>query len=261
MSVYLDPEEARQRPGLRLVLTAGVPGPWGEAAKSILYVKKIPYLRVRQDGGQPNEALVAWTGHANAPQAVLDDEPARTGWAEILLLAERLEPRPALLPADPHLRALALGLAFEICGEDGLGWSRRLQLLAPLMSLPEGDAANPVRAIGGRLAGRYGYSEARVAAANDRIVSILQLFSEQLAAQRAAGSDYLVGDALSAVDIYWATFAALLRPLPPELCPMPEALRGQYGSLTPAIEAALDPALIAHRDRIYRDHLELPLDL
>ena len=259
MSRYLDPAEARGLPGLRLVLTAGVPGPWGEAAKSIFHVKKIPYTRVRQDGGQPNEELVAWTGQANAPQAVLDDQPARTGWAEILLLAERMAPTPALLPADPRLRALALGLSFEICGEDGLGWCRRLQMLAPLMRLPEGDP-NPVRAIGERLATRYGYNEARAAAANGRIVSILELFSNQLAAQREAGSDYLVGHALSAVDIYWATFAAMLEPLPPELCPMPEAMRGQYASLTPEIASALDPALLAHRDRIYQEHLELPLD-
>ena len=43
-----------------------------------------------------------------------------------MLLAERLAPAPALLPADPASRALALGLAHELCGEAGLGWSRRL---------------------------------------------------------------------------------------------------------------------------------------
>jgi glutathione S-transferase len=259
MTDYLDPEEARERPGLRLVLTAGVPGPWGEAAKSIFFVEKVDYARVRQIGGEPNEALVAWTGHANAPQAVLDDQPARTGWAEILLLAERMAPSPRLLPSDPHARALVFGLSHEICGEEGLGWCRRLQLLQPLMSLPDVDS-NPMLAVGRRLAARYGYSEASVAAANDRIVSLLRLFSERLAAQREAGSDYLVGSELTAVDIYWSTFAAMLRPLPAELCPMPEALRAQYGSLTPEVEAALDPALLAHRDRIYQRHLELPLD-
>ena len=49
--------------------------------------------------------------------------------AEILLLAERLAPTPSLLPADPAVRALAFGLAHEICGEAGLGWSRRLQMV------------------------------------------------------------------------------------------------------------------------------------
>ncbi|MBW2425732.1 MAG: hypothetical protein JRG86_15915 [Deltaproteobacteria bacterium] len=259
MNIYFEPEEALDLPGLRLVLTAGVPGPWGEAAKSIFHVKGIEYTRVRQRGGEPNEALLAWTGHANAPQAILDDEPARTGWAEILMLAERLAPSPALVPGDERERALAFGLAFEICGEDGLGWNRRLQLLQPLMSLPD-DRGNPALAVGRRLGLRYGYSEAGAARANERVIAILRLLSEQLESQRAAGSEYLVGSALSAVDLYWSTFAAMIRPLPPESCPMPESLRMQYGSLTPEIEAALDPALLAHRDRIYERHLELPLD-
>ena len=137
---YLEPELARTRPGLRLVLTAGVPGPWGEAAKSIFGLKGIEYLPVRQTAGESNPALIAWTGHANAPQAVLDDEPARTGWAEILLLAERLAPTPSLIPEDPHERALLFGLCFEICGEDGLGWHRRLQIMDAMLSLPGADA-------------------------------------------------------------------------------------------------------------------------
>ena len=258
MSDYLDPEIARSRPGLRLVLTTGVPGPWGEAAKSIFHVKKIEYLRVRQDAGLPNEALVAWTGQANAPQAILDDEPARTGWAEILLLAERMAPSPALIPGDPHERALCFGISHEICGEDGLGWSRRIQLLHPMLSMPDVDS-NPALEVGRRIGTRYGYDAQRVEAAEARICQILTLLSEQLAAQRKAGSDYLIGTQLSAADIYWATFAAMLRPLPDALCPMSEMMRGAYSSLTPSIEAALDPALLAHRDRIYERHLELPL--
>ena len=124
MTEYLDPEAARDLPGLRLVLTAGVPGPWGEAAKSIFHVKKIDYVPVRQDGGMANEALEAWTGQTNAPQAVLDDEPARSGWAAILLLAERLAPEPRLVPQDRRERALCFGLSHELCGEDGLAWKR-----------------------------------------------------------------------------------------------------------------------------------------
>jgi len=260
MSIYLDPAEARKRPGLKLALTIGVPGPWSEAAKSVFFVKKIEYLRVRQVGGEPNEELRAWTGETNAPQAILDDEPVRTGWAEILLLAERLAPEPALLPADPHERALVFGLSHEICGEDGLGWTRRLQLLAPMMRM-EDDGANPLFAIGRRLAHRYGYREADVGRANARLADILRLFSERLAAQRKAGSDYLVGETLTAVDIYWATFAAMLKPLPAELCPMPEALRTQYGHLSPETEDQLDPALLEHRDLVYERHLELPMVL
>ena len=40
---YISVEEAVDAPGLRLVLSAGVPGPWGEAAKSILAHKNLHY--------------------------------------------------------------------------------------------------------------------------------------------------------------------------------------------------------------------------
>ena len=67
MAEYLEVEQAIARPGLRLVLSEGVPGPWGEAAKGILQVKKLAYARVRQVPGAPNEALALWTGQAGAP--------------------------------------------------------------------------------------------------------------------------------------------------------------------------------------------------
>ena len=79
---YLDVEDAKDLAGLRLVLTAGVPGPWGEAAKGILHVKQIAYQPVRQDAGQPNDALRDWTGHDNAPLAIYAEEAARSGWAD-----------------------------------------------------------------------------------------------------------------------------------------------------------------------------------
>ncbi len=259
MSNYLDPEAARDLPGLRLVLTAGVPGPWSEAAKSIFHVKKIDFIRVRQEGGMANEALENWTGQSNAPQAIYGDEPARSGWVEILLLAERLAPAPSLIPEGPGDRALCFGLSHEICGEEGLGWTRRHQLLHPMMSLPDIDT-NPALETARRLSARYGYSRAAADAADQRVADILGVFQAQLAAQHAAGSDYLIGSTLSAVDIYWATFAAMLKPLPEELCPMSGVMRDAYSSITPKIEAALDETLLAHRDLIYERHLELPLD-
>ncbi len=255
---YLEPEAARHLAGLRLVLTAGVPGPWGEAAKSIFHVKQIDYVPVRQTAGEADPALIAWTGHANAPQAVLDDEPARTGWAEILLLAERLSPRPSLIPEQPRDRALMFGLAFEICGEDGFGWHRRLMLMQPMLDSPAA-ATNPLLATARVIGGRYGYSREAAARSSLRVRQILQLLAEQLEAQTRRGSEYLVGDTLSAVDVYWSTFAAMLRPLPHAMCPMPEPLRASYAAVPADLEPALAPALFAHRDRIYAKHLKLPL--
>lgn len=259
MPDYVDVATARTLPGLRLVLTEGVPGPWGEAAKGLFHVKGIHYTPVRQAGGEENAELLAWSGHANAPQTIYENEPVRCGWSEIVLLAERLGPEPALVPQDAALRATLFGLLFEIAGEMGLGWCRRLMLIDPGLRLPP-KAVGALRPTLERLAERYGYSTEAADAAPARIAAILELLSAQWAAQRAEGQRFLLGSALSALDIYWSTFAALLKPLPHELCPMPEGLRGQYGNMGPVVEAALDPALLLHRDAIYREFLVLPMD-
>jgi len=258
--IYADAEEARGLPGLRLVLTEGVPGPWSEAAKGVFHVKQIPYVAVRQAGGQPNDALRDWTGFANAPQAVLDDEPARIDIPEILFLAERLAPEPSLIPSDPRDRMTLFGLLHELGGEMGFAWCRRLQLLHPILQLPEGAAPAALVESVSRLGDRYGYSPEAAAAADRRVVEILQMFSSILHEQQERGSEYLVGQCLSAADIYWATFAAMIQPLPAEQCPMPDMLRGGYTLTHEEALAAVDPILLEHRDRMYRDWLPLPLD-
>ncbi len=88
---------------------------------------------------------------------------------------------------------------------------------------------------------------------------ILEMLARRLQAQREGGSRFFLGSALSAVDIYSATFMALLRPLPPEQCPMLEAMRPAFETRDPATDKALDPILIEHRDFVYGEYLELPL--
>jgi glutathione S-transferase len=256
---YLDVEEARSRSDLRLVLTAGVPGPWGEAAKGLFHVKKIPYVAVAQEGGGENAALREWTGHDNAPIVVCGDDPPRTVWTEIVFFAERLAPEPALIPADPVDRASMFGLCHEICGENGLGWSRRLMMLYEVLqvsALADSPAGETVR----RLGARYGYSPEAAESAPLRAAEILTLLASRLCDQRDRGSRFFVGDALSALDVYWAAFAALVRPLPAALCPMPEFLRAQYDVKDARVSKAVDPILLEHRDFIYRECLQLPLD-
>jgi glutathione S-transferase len=248
---YVEVEEAVDLPGLRLVLSAGVPGPWGEAAKSIFQVKRIPYTAVRQTAGTESEALRRWTGQSNAPIAVYGSEAPRSGWAEILALAERLSPEPSLIPADPDQRVRMFGLANEICAERGFGWERRLMLLTAL------GAGNDITRT---LARRYGYDEAATAAAPARTAEILLTLSKQLRAQRAEGSRYFVGECLSALDLYWAAFALMLEPLPDEHCVLHPRLRESYALRDPAVRAAADELLLEHRDFIYRTHLALPLD-
>ena len=77
------------------------------------------------------------------------------------------------------------------------------------------------------------------------------------------GSQYLIGDTLSALDIYWACFSQMLDALPAEVNPMPDYMRKVWGLTSRAIQQAgyeLDPALLAHRDFIFPTHLQWPLD-
>lgn len=252
---FVDVEQARTLTGLRLVLTTGVPGPWGEAAKGICAVKRLSYVAVRQEGGGENQALAEWTGQTSAPVAVWNDEPPRTTSLGILFLAERLAPDPPLLPDDADERARMLGYCHEIIGEQGLGWSRRLMLLHPILAAA-GEHAPPAIA---RMASKYGYSSEAAEAAPWRVVAILRMLAAQLDRQRVAGRPFLIGTRLSALDVYWAAFAAMIEPLPEEQCPMPAGLRGLYTATGP-VRDALDPALLAHRDFIYREHIGLPVD-
>ena len=68
MAEYVDIEQAVTMSGLRVVLPPGIPGPWADAVKGILYVKKIPFIRVRHD--RTNYApLIRWTAQSSSPES------------------------------------------------------------------------------------------------------------------------------------------------------------------------------------------------
>ncbi len=267
---YVTIREAREMSGLRIVLGAfAVPGPWHEACKSVFYVKGLDYTPVRSanedasdievgmQGGQSE--LVEWTAQSSAPVVVWNDERPRSLWNDQLYLAERLNPEPRLIPADPEDRIRMFGLANELMGEGGLLYRKRhFMTSVPLESLPEDS---PERALFAYLGNKYGYSEKAVAAATGRIVEVLQTMDEQLAAQQASGSRYLIGDQLSALDIYWSTSCGFLDPMPEDRCPMSTNFRQPqfYGSVNEEIASALTDDLRAHRDFVYETHLQLPM--
>jgi glutathione S-transferase len=252
---YFSVEEAIASPGLRMVVVGKIPSPWSEAAKGIFHVKAIRWMAVRLVYDSP--ALKEWAGQRSAPVALYEDEPPRSAWAEILLLAERLAPAPSLLPAGAADRALVFGLAHEICGEQGLGWSRRLQLVEAGLC-GQGGFQSQVAAYIGK---KYGYSPEAGQAATRRVVELLTMLAARLKAQHAAGSRYYVGQGLTAVDIYSATFMALLQPLPQDVCRMDAATRAAFEFREPVTDAALDEVLLEHREMMYREHLALPLSL
>lgn len=253
---YFPVEQALNHPGLRMVVVGAVPSPWGEAAKGILHIKNIEWVAVRL--AYDSEPLKQWTGgQLNGPLAFYEQERPRSGWAEILLLAERLKPTPPLLPTDPAERALAFGLAHEIFGEGGLAWTRRLQLVHGGLQEKPGFAP-PVAKY---LAKKYGYSQEASASYGARVTALLGMLTARLKAQRNAGSPYYLGNELTAVDIYGATAMALFGPLPHEQCAMKPDSRAAFEALDEPTKAALDTILFEHRDMMYSRHLELPLSL
>lgn len=254
---YLSVEQAKGMPGLRLVLTAHMPGPWGEAAKYIISARNIEFAPVEQLAMEKNEDLFVWTGMRNAPIAMYENEPPQSTWLEILLLAERIGSGPSLVPDDPIDRALMMGFSTEICSPDGFAWSRRLELMGrDDVQNPSSDANYDMK----RMTLSYGVTPETIARAPKRMVSIMQGLAKQLHQQKAAGSEYLVGQKLSACDLHWAAFSGFVAPLPPELCPMPGFMRHNYTHLTPELAEALDPILLEHRDRVYQRHVKLPMN-
>lgn len=255
MLQYRSLEEIIDHPGLRIVLVKGMPSPWGQAAKTIFEIKGLDYVAAPWLVGEPNAAIVTWGGETSAPIVAWAQEKPIHRWIDILYLAERLAPTPALIPMDATQRALMIGLSHEICGEMGIGWNRRLQLLAPAYA-----SGSPPPSVS-RMGGKYGYNEGDAKAAGERTTASLRALTTQLKAQYARGIPYFVGDALSALDLYWTAFANLLDPLPKEQCPMPEDRRPAFTATDPVIQAALDPLLLEHRSRIFRKYFRDPMEL
>lgn len=248
-------EQAIELSGLRMVVVGGVPSPWGEAAKGFLHIKKIDWVAVRLV--YDSEALDSWAGQQSGPVAIYNDEQPVSDWADILMLVERLAPTPSLVPTDLVERDKMLDLARELIGEDGLAWSRRLQMIhAGLRS----SGGFPER-IAKYLGNKYGHSDESGLAAGPRVVEVLEKLTYKLKAQQQVGSPYYFGDAVTAADVYSATCTAMFAPLPEEQCDMNPHSRAAFNTLDAQTKDAVDPILLSHRDMMYETHLELPLSL
>ena len=250
---YLSVEEARSRSGLRLALTRGVPGPWSEAAKALFTLRGVDYIPVQQNAGDLNSELVDWTGHRNAPVALYNDEPPRVRWLELLDLAERLGSGESLVPDDRDERIFMVGLINEIAGETGLAWNARILMFhASIQALGPDAEKNPMYA-------EYRYDAAAIDSSISKIEEFLSYLAAHIGAQREQGSQFLVGTRFSAADVYWAYFSNMVETLPQEQCSISDGLRGMWGVVAKSI-SAYDPKIIEQRDRIFAEHLVIPLE-
>lgn len=71
MNRRLSITEARHAQRLRLMAVPGVPTPWSEAAKGLLYVKGPEYQSILQTADDDPELLQCWTGQTSSPELTL----------------------------------------------------------------------------------------------------------------------------------------------------------------------------------------------
>ena len=136
------------------------------------------------------------------------------------------------------------GLCAIVLAEDGLVWNMRILSDGPL----------------GR---KYGYSEDASAQAPHIMAEIVRVIDAQMRAQEERGSQYLVGDAISAVDIYWATMSMAVIPAPPEIMPRTKQNEGMLAmfaasSQIPQLMNAVTDRLEKQRDYILTPYCETP---
>ncbi|HEY1532358.1 MAG TPA: hypothetical protein VGF76_00010 [Polyangiaceae bacterium] len=254
MTTLVDLDVALAGSGLRLVLLAGAPSPWSEAALAILRYKKLSFRCARSRTVEP--AFQAWKGARNLPALLMDDQPIRTGWAEILALAESLKPEPSLVPSDPEERIRMVGLCHELMDEGGLSWCTRLLAIDAGLS-SDGREGFSLRAAQ-HLAPRYGWTASCAPMARDHAVEVLALLDRELT-QKAG--PYYSGNSITALDLYSAAALNALVPLPDADCPMAAPVRAAFTWMGRALGDAITATLLAHRERVVSELFELPIAL
>ena len=249
---YTDINQTIQADGLRIVLVRGMPSPWGQAAKAMMEYKDLSYIAGPQQGGGSNKELVAWSGVNSAPVVAWNEEAPLNGWLDILLLLERLNREKPLIPQDLSARVQLFGIAHEICGELGFGWNRRLGMIHAGMTPGEAPKG---------LGAKYGYNETDGALASARTIAFMAHLTTILKAQAKLGSDFIIGQSVTAVDFYWAAFSNLVAIQPPSQCPLDPAVRPMFENVPAKVADAVDPILIEHRDRTMRNYFKIPMEL
>jgi hypothetical protein len=256
MTEWLTLTEGLTAAGLRIAPVREVPSAWSELCRALFHVKQIPAALISaRDPKTGLSELKAATGQESLPVVFWESERPRAHWLEQISLAERLSDSPRVLPDSPSDRAVIIGFLAELCSEGGFGWHRRLIMIERLLTDSAFGARE--RAIGQYLAAKYGYTGATLIDSRRRCETIVATF----AALDVAGTTFLAGNSLSALDLGWASFAGLIRPLPNDKCRMDPLWRDLY-TWTPADTAPeAVAALLAHRDRTYRDWMQWPASL
>ena len=92
---------------------------------------------------------------------------------------------------------------------------------------------------------------------------MITLIDNRLQAQEKNGSSYLIGDSLTALDVYWATMSMTILPVPLEIMPKTQQNQGMLGffemnSKIPEIASALTERIADHQQYILTTYCETP---
>ncbi|MEM7017353.1 MAG: hypothetical protein AAF512_08455 [Pseudomonadota bacterium] len=247
-------EAAAMTTGTRVTFIPGIQAMYAEALKNICFVKGIPLIRAlhpfmgidKATGKDRQARLYELTSQTSLPTMFHDQERPRNVWIEQLALAEQIGEAgtPALIPDNFEHRVEVFGLCAVVMSEDGFVWNMRILNDSPL----------------GR---KYGYSDAASAAAPGKAAEVISLIDRRLEAQGQRGSRYLVGDALTAIDVYWATFSMMVLSVSPEIMPVTQQNKGMLkffgmNSQIPAIADVLTPRIEEHHKYILTTYCETP---
>jgi glutathione S-transferase len=247
-------EAAQMTTGTRITFIPGLQALYAEALKNVCFVKDIPIIRalhpsmgVDKETGEDRQArLYQLTSQTGLPTMFHDEERPRNVWTEQLALAEKIgsPSSPALIPENYEHRVEMFGLCAVVLAEDGLLWNMRILSDGPL----------------GR---KYGYSDEASAAAPAKIAEVINLIDTYLNRQAERGSRYLVGDSLTAADIYWATMSMCVMATPPEIMPVTKQNRGMLkffaaNSELPGVAKVLSKRVKDHQQYILTTYCETP---
>ena len=252
---FISLEEAvKMKEGTRITFIPGIQAIYAEALKNICYVKKIKIIRVlhpfmgidKKTGKDRQARLYELTSQTSLPTMFHDEERPRNVWIEQLALAEEIGSSDSvnLIPDNFQERVDMFGLCAIVLGEDGFVWNMRILSDGPL-------------------ARKYGYSDDASFKAPSKMAEIVRLIDFQLKKQKEKGSKYLIGNKISAVDIYWSTISMTILPASLEIMPKTKQNEGmlfffEANSKIPEIKEVLSDRILSHRDYILKTYCETP---
>ena len=212
---------ATMKEGTRITFIPGIQAIYAEALKNICYVKKIkitrvlhPFMGIDKKTGKDRQAkLYELTSQTSLPTMFHDEERPRNVWIEQLALAEKIGSSDSinLIPDNFRDRSDMIGLCAIVLGEDGFVWNMRILSDGPL-------------------ARKYGFSDDASCKAPSKMAEIVSVIDRQLEKQKEKDSKYLIGDKISAIDIYWSTISMTILPASLEIMPRTKQNEGMLCS-------------------------------